>query len=94
MGRPICYLHMEFILSSLSVLLFCTTFFLGAADQWKIKTADTQIPAGWEPYGYDSFDESDPILLRQSNSPKCDDKQKWEWNTVGLKIPTGWEPFG
>ena len=85
---------MRSILTSLFVLLFCATFFLGAADQWKIKTGGTQIPAGWEPYGYDSFDEDEPILLRQSNSPKWDDKQKWEWNTAGLKIPTGWEPFG
>ena len=80
---------MRSILASLFVLLLCTTFFLGAADQWKIKTGGTQIPVGWEPYGYDSFDENDPILLRQSNSPKWDDKQKWEWNTAGLKIPIG-----
>ena len=86
---------MRSILASFFVLLLCTTFFLGAADQWKIKTGGTQIPAGWEPFAYDCKDAFDPFLLRRCTTGNWDNQQKWEVKTSnGLNIPLGWEPFG
>jgi hypothetical protein len=87
-------------------LLACSTFAIqceeGAlksetilTDGWQIKTSDGQkIPAGWEPFNFDSFDEQDPYLLRRSSSSEWDKKQSWKIMTAGLTIPTGWEPFG
>ena len=64
-------------------------------DGWQIKTSNGQkIPAGWEPFNFDSFDEQDPFLLRRSSSSEWDKKQSWKIMTAGLTIPTGWEPFG
>lgn len=35
-------------------------------DGWQIKTSNGQkIPAGWEPFAYDSKDQSDPFILRR-----------------------------
>ena len=84
---------MRSILASFFVLLLCTTFFLGAADQWKIKTGGTQIPAGWEPFAYDCKDAFDPFLLRRCTTGNWDNQQKWEVKTSNVKIPVGWEPF-
>ena len=80
-------------------LLIGGVCFLGAKDKivdedkWQVKTTGLKIPAGWEPFGYDSNDEFDPVLLRRSSSVNWDPKQKWEIKTAGLKIPVGWEPF-
>ena len=65
-------------------------------DQWQIKTSNgLKIPAGWQPFGYDSNDKFDPFLLRRSTNGKWDATQKWEIKTSnGSKIPAGWEPFG
>ena len=51
------------------------------------------IPPGWEPFGYDWNDKSDPLLLRRCTTGKWDREQKWKIMTGGLKIPVGWEPF-
>jgi len=65
-------------------------------EKWRIKTSNgSKIPAGWQPFGYDSNDESDPFLLRRSTNGKWDTTQKWEIKTSnGSKISAGWEPFG
>ena len=31
-------------------------------QKWEIKTSSGKIPEGWEPFAFDSFDESDPLL--------------------------------
>ena len=37
-----------------------------ATQKWEIKTSNgSKIPAGWEPFGYDSKDEFDPFLIRR-----------------------------
>ncbi|MDB4712201.1 hypothetical protein OAF35_05980 [Verrucomicrobiales bacterium] len=34
-------------------------------EKWQIKTSNgSKIPAGWQPFGYDSNDKSDPFLIR------------------------------
>ncbi|MDG1073263.1 MAG: hypothetical protein P8P32_16760 [Akkermansiaceae bacterium] len=66
-----------------------------SADSWQIETSNGQkIPAGWEPFNFDSFDEQDPFLLRRNSSSKWDKEHSWKVMTAGLKIPVGWEPFG
>ena len=85
---------------AVGVLLIGGISILSAQDKiigehkWQVKTAGLKVPAGWEPFGYDSNDEFDPVLLRRSSSAQWDAKQKWEINTAGFKIPAGWEPFG
>ena len=37
----------------------------GAKQKWEVKTSSGEIPAGWEPFAYDSKDESDPFLIRR-----------------------------
>ena len=35
-------------------------------QQWEFKTSNgKKIPKGWEPFAYDSNDNSDPLLLRR-----------------------------
>ncbi|MEC7862765.1 MAG: hypothetical protein VYC70_09090, partial [Verrucomicrobiota bacterium] len=65
-------------------------------QKWEVKTSNgSKIPAGWQPFGYDYNDKSDPFLLRRSTNGKWDATQKWEIKTSnGSKIPAGWEPFG
>ena len=37
-------------------------------EKWQIKTSNgSKIPAGWQPFGYDSNDQSDPFLIRHRN---------------------------
>ena len=62
-------------------------------EKWEIKTSSGNIPLGWEPFGYDSNDQSDPFLLRRQTK-NWDENQKWQITTAGLKLPAGWEPFG
>ena len=66
-----------------------------APVKWQIHTSNgLKIPAGWQPFGIDSFDNQDPILLRRSSAATWDGKQTWKITTAGLKLPAGWEPFG
>ena len=62
---------------------------------WEVTTSNgLEIPQGWEPFGYDWEDQSDPFLLRRCTTGNWDSKQKWEVKTSnGQKIPAGWEPF-
>ena len=57
-------------------ILLASTLFLGIAatnatdkwdkkQQWEFGTSRGKIPAGWEPFAYDSADELDPILIRR-----------------------------
>ena len=62
-------------------------------EKWEIKTSSGNIPLGWEPFSYDSNDQSDPYLLRRKKN-NWDENQKWQINTSSRKIPLGWEPFG
>ena len=62
-------------------------------QKWEVRTSSGRIPAGWEPFAFDSFDESDPFLLRRRTSGNWDGRQKWEIKTSSGQIPTGWEPF-
>ncbi len=66
---------------------------IAARKKWEIRTSNGQIPAGWEPFAYDSNDEFDPFLLRRRTTGKWDGKQKWEIKTSTGQIPAGWEPF-
>ena len=43
----------------------CTSDAAGAKQKWEVKTSSGEIPAGWEPFAYDSKDESDPFLIRR-----------------------------
>jgi len=36
-----------------------------AKQQWEVKTSTGKIPAGWEPFAYDSNDQFDPFLIRR-----------------------------
>ena len=62
---------------------------------WEVTTSNgLEIPEGWEPFGYDWEDQSDPFLIRRCTTGNWDSKQKWEVKTSnGQKIPAGWEPF-
>ena len=65
-------------------------------QKWEIQTSSSltgKILEGWEPFGYDYKDESDPLLLRRRSSGEWDNKQKWEIQTSSGTIPEGWEPF-
>ena len=63
--------------------------------QWQTNTSNGEkIPAGWQPFGIDSFDNQDPFLLRRSSAITWNENQKWEITTAGQKLPAGWEPFG
>jgi len=57
-------------------ILLASTLFLGIAatnqgdkwdnkQQWEFGTSRGKIPAGWEPFAYDSADQFDPILIRR-----------------------------
>ena len=65
----------------------------GGRQKWEIKTSSGKIPAGWEPFAFDSFDESDPFLLRRRTTGDWDVRQKWEIRTSSGQVPAGWEPF-
>ena len=84
------------ILAALASAIFVSAGNTKLTEKWQIKTSNgSKIPAGWQPFGYDSNDKSDPFLLRRSTNGKWDATQKWEIKTSnGLKIPAGWEPFG
>ena len=91
--------HIAFALILCAVLasaVFVSAGDTRITDKWQIKTSNgLKIPAGWQPFGYDSKDESDPFLLRRSTNGKWDTTQKWEVKTSnGSKISAGWEPFG
>ena len=62
-------------------------------EKWEIKTSSGNIPLGWEPFAYDSNDQSDPFLLRRKTK-NWDEDQKWEIKTSFGQVPLGWEPFG
>ena len=62
-------------------------------QKWEVRTSSGRIPVGWEPFAFDSFDESDPFLLRRRTTGNWDDRQKWEIRTSSSQIPVGWEPF-
>ena len=64
-----------------------------AGQKWEIKTSSGKIPAGWQPFAFDSFDESDPVLIRRCTTDAAAAKQKWEIKTSSGEIPAGWEPF-
>ena len=94
-GVKSIYIQSFIIGALLSSSVFLDAADTGTTDKWQIDTSNgSKIPAGWEPFGFDSFDEQDPFLLRRNSSAKWDPKQKWEINTAGFKIPAGWEPFG
>ena len=38
---------------------------VAGGQQWQVKTSGVQVPAGWQPFAYDSNDEQDPFLLRR-----------------------------
>ena len=62
-------------------------------EKWVVNTSSGKIPLGWEPFAYDSNDQSDPFLLRRKTN-NWDENQKWEIKTSSGNIPLGWEPFG
>ena len=77
-----------------STTVICTASATSNTEKWEIKTSSEKIPEGWEPFGYDSNDKSDPFLMRRRTSGNWDDKQKWEIKTSsGRGITAGWEPF-
>ena len=75
-----------------STTVICTASATSNTEKWEIKTSSEKIPEGWEPFGYDSNDKSDPFLLRRKTN-NWDNKQKWEIKTSSGAIPEGWEPF-
>ena len=80
------------LLISTTTVIF-TTSATSNTEKWEIKTSSEKIPEGWEPFGYDSNDKSDPFLLRRRSAGNWDNKQKWEIKTSSGSIPEGWEPF-
>ena len=79
-----------------STTVICTASATSNTEKWEIKTSSEKIPEGWEPFGYDCNDKSDPFLLRRKTN-NWDNKQKWEIQTSSSltgKILEGWEPFG
>jgi len=76
-----------------STTVICTASATSNTEKWEIKTSSEKIPEGWEPFGYDSNDKSDPFLLRRRTTDNWDGKQKWEIKTSSGKIPEGWEPY-
>ena len=84
------------ILAALASAIFVSAGNTKLTEKWQIKTSNgSKIPAGWQPFGYDSNDKSNPFLLRRSTNGNWDVTQKWEIKTSnGSKIPSKWEPFG
>jgi len=53
------------ILAALASAIFVSAGNTKLTEKWQIKTSNgSKIPAGWQPFGYDSNDQSDPFLIR------------------------------
>jgi len=76
-----------------SIALICSASAKNNNEKWEIKTSSVNIPLGWEPFSYDSNDQSDPYLFRRKKN-NWDNNEKWQIKTSSRKIPLGWEPFG
>ena len=50
------------VLLILTTTVIFTTSATSNTEKWEIKTSSEKIPEGWEPFGYDSNDKSDPFL--------------------------------
>ena len=60
-----------------STTVICTASATSNTEKWEIKTSSEKIPEGWEPFGYDSNDKSDPFLQRGSSPLPWENTQEW-----------------